>query len=190
MPFLKVSGIRNTKYKILNTRYCKPRGFTLIELLVVIAIIGILASFAIASFNSAQAKGRDSRRKGDLDAIRKALELYKTDTQGAKYYPNTIGTGGANGPLVTPSVYIKSVPDDPKNPTAGLDYLYTPGEAAAASTCTTFSTCSEYRLRAELENTNDNQYVESQTKCARTGDFAGLTYNTTGTTRTYVVCPP
>src|SRR4030067_3465886 len=98
MPFLKVSsiwylvsGIRNTKYKIHNTKYGKPSGFTLIELLVVIAIIGILASFAFASFTSAQAKGRDSRRKADLDAIVKALELYKSDSTGAKYYPSGSG---------------------------------------------------------------------------------------------------
>src|SRR3990167_7104273 len=80
----QVSGIKqalrkNTKYKILNTKYGKPSGFTLIELLVVIALIGILASFAIASFASAQAKGRDSRRKADLDAVKKALYLYKSD---------------------------------------------------------------------------------------------------------------
>src|SRR3990167_10302283 len=83
----QVSGIKqtlrkNTKYKIHNTKYGKPSGFTLIELLVVIAIIGILASFAIASFSSAQAKARDSRRKADLDAIVKALELARSDSSG------------------------------------------------------------------------------------------------------------
>src|SRR3990167_9847267 len=89
----------------------KRRGFTLIELLVVIAIIGILASFAIASFTSAQAKGRYSRRKADLDAIRKAGELAKTDSTGSKYYPSTTGA------LAT--TYIKSpVPQDPKSTTA------------------------------------------------------------------------
>src|SRR3989304_4430925 len=46
MPFHKVSsiwylvsGIKYTKYKILNTKYCKIKGFTLIELLVVLGIL-------------------------------------------------------------------------------------------------------------------------------------------------------
>src|SRR3990167_11030107 len=69
----------------------KSKGFTLIELLVVIAIIGILASFAIASFTSAQAKGRDSRRKADLDAVSKALELNKSDCIGGAWYPVMTG---------------------------------------------------------------------------------------------------
>src|SRR3989344_5153439 len=53
MPFHKVSsiwylvsGIKYTKYKILNTKYCKTKGFTLIELLVV---LGILAAAVGAS---------------------------------------------------------------------------------------------------------------------------------------------
>src|SRR3989338_8082819 len=95
MPYLKV----NSESKIVNRNSIyhlpftipKRKGFTLIELLVVISIIGILASFAIASFPSAQAKGRDSRRKADLDAIRKAGELAKTDSTGSKYYPSTTG---------------------------------------------------------------------------------------------------
>src|SRR3990167_8762783 len=85
----KASIIYNLKSKIWRPR--RP-GFTLIELLVIIAIIGILASFAIASFTSAQAKGRDSRRKADLDAMKKALELYKSDTTGGKWFPTTPGS--------------------------------------------------------------------------------------------------
>src|SRR3970040_2207971 len=87
----------------------KRRGFTLIELLVVISIIGILASFAIASFTSAQAKGRDSRRKADLDAVKKALELFKSDTTGGAKYPNT-----TTGSLVT-LTYIRALPTDPSS---------------------------------------------------------------------------
>src|SRR3972149_10331790 len=64
----------------------KRKGFTLIELLVVIALIGILASFAIASFTSAQAKGRDSKRKADLNAVRTALELNRQDCISGSWY--------------------------------------------------------------------------------------------------------
>ena len=108
----------------------------MIELLVVISIIGILASFAIASFNSAQQKGRDAKRKADLDALQKALELYKGDT-----------TGGANYPLaltsLTASTYIKSIPTDPNPTTRGYSYLATATIA--------------YTMTACLENKNDPQ---------------------------------
>ncbi|MFH1173467.1 MAG: prepilin-type N-terminal cleavage/methylation domain-containing protein [bacterium] len=52
------------------------KSFTLIELLVVIFIIGILASIIVVSLSSVRAKGRDARRKSDIDQIQKALSLY------------------------------------------------------------------------------------------------------------------
>src|SRR4030066_1038673 len=92
----------------LTTNSKVKRGFTLIELLVVISIIGILASFAIASFTSAQRKGRDSRRKADLDAIKKALELFKGDTKGGGFYPY-----GMDDSILTVPGYMKVYPHDP-----------------------------------------------------------------------------
>jgi len=122
----------------------KSKGFTLIELLVVIVIIGILASFAVASFTSAQAKGRDSRRKADLDALKKALELSKSDTTGGAYYPFEI----SQATLVDPK-YIKVIPADPSNSTVA--YTYTPGDAGCSTDCT------NYTLVACLENAKDPQ---------------------------------
>src|SRR3990172_9589302 len=109
----------------------KRRGFTLIELLVVIAIIGILASFAIASFTSAQAKGRDSRRKADLDAVKKALELNKSDCIGGAWYPARDGIIAAVSyvdlQVLLPNSnlgYLKAPIFDPKN-TSPYWYGYT-----------------------------------------------------------------
>jgi prepilin-type N-terminal cleavage/methylation domain-containing protein len=62
----------------------------LIELLVVITIIGILATLALVSFGFAQGKARDSRRKADLDSLKKSLELAKQDTPGNTYYPENL----------------------------------------------------------------------------------------------------
>ena len=54
----------------------KKKGFTLIELLTVIAIIGILASIIIVNVSTAMKRGRDARRKEDMETLRTALEMY------------------------------------------------------------------------------------------------------------------
>jgi general secretion pathway protein G len=54
-------------------------GFTLIELLVVMAIIAVLAAVGMASYRSANERGRNARRAADLEQVRAALEMYRTD---------------------------------------------------------------------------------------------------------------
>ncbi len=51
-------------------------GFTIIELLIVIAIIGILATLVLTNFQGAQAKGRDTVRKNDINSVYQKLEEY------------------------------------------------------------------------------------------------------------------
>jgi len=72
------------KIKKKNTEFFQ-RGFTLIELLVVISIIGVLSTIAMTSLNAARAKARDAVRLSDMEQIRVALEMYKSDHG---YYPN------------------------------------------------------------------------------------------------------
>src|SRR3989344_2855443 len=144
----------NKKARRVNLSICqlltvqrKTKGFTLIELLVVITIIGILASLILASFSSTQARARDSSRKSDLDALKKALELAKQDTPGGFSYPLDMQTLDDD----TNSPYIKQIPKDPKT---GANYIY----AATSTTdgpCTT--DCAKYTLTACLENNNDQQ---------------------------------
>ena len=140
---LVVRRRKTTHYPLPTTNYKVKRGFTLIELLVVISIIGILAAAAIVSYGSAQERSRDSRRKTDLDAIKKALELYKQDTAGAYYYPQLLTS-------LAPT-YINVLPTDPKFAT---NYIYAPLNAADAA-CTT--DCVKYSLTACLENSADQQ---------------------------------
>jgi len=112
------------------------KGFTLLELLVTISIIGILLAIGSVSFSTAQKRGRDSRRQGDMKAIQKSLEqCFALDTE----YPQTADpdnplncTGGAST--------MNQVPDDPK---PAEDYVYTVDDALSATA---------YCLCASLEN--------------------------------------
>ncbi len=58
----------------------RQAGFTLIELMIVIVIIAILAAIAATVYTNVQKNARDSKRRADLDAIVKALEVNKTST--------------------------------------------------------------------------------------------------------------
>lgn len=121
------------------------------KIIITIVVILVLAGLVLVGvyfYKLQGAKKRDSQRKADLDAIKQALELYKADTQDNQYYPGSIGSGGATGPLVSPVQYIKSVPVDPKTATV---YAY----AAAPSGCLLLGTCTEFTLTACLENKND-----------------------------------
>ncbi|GEM_PF-2732688 len=57
------------------------KGFTLLELMVVIAIIGILASVAAVSFNSARSKAKDAKIIADAEAVQKAIGLNFIDSE-------------------------------------------------------------------------------------------------------------
>lgn len=105
-------------------------GFTVLELLVVIAIIAVIASIALVSLNGARRKGRDARRVGDLNTLRKAIEIYvNTNGQlpGSSGPGNCNGAGGCNSTEVPPWIpgltdeYIAEAPVDPLN---GATYRY------------------------------------------------------------------
>ncbi len=103
------------------------KGFTLIELLIVISIIGILMAFLLVSLQGAKKSSRDGKRKADLEQIRSALEMCRSD-KGS--YPTSLPSGGG----IDCSVYLPSasVPKDPLNPT----YLY-----PYSGTASTYTLC-------------------------------------------------
>ena len=69
------------------------RGFTLIELLVVMTIIAILIGLSLVSYQSARKSARDGKRKSDLEQIRSALEMYRSDS-GTSAYPDALADLG------------------------------------------------------------------------------------------------
>lgn len=136
----------------------KQSGFTLIEIIIVMALIAILASALWGNFFTSLTKSRDSRRKQDLDAITKALELYYTDNKSYPL-PTVIVWGSAlknsNDSTV---VYMQKLPSDPTYP--AINYCYD-------------SDGTSFKLYANLENTNDSKIIPTVT-CAPT---PGVNFN-------------
>jgi len=88
----------------------KNQGFTLIEMLVAATIIGVLTSIAVVSYQKANVRARDSRRKTDLEQIRAALEMYRSDKD--KYPDADVCT---NADDLSLDDYLDPVPADPKD---------------------------------------------------------------------------
>lgn len=105
------------------------KAFTLIELLVVVSIIIILAGAVMVNLQSARVKGRDVKRKADIESVATALEIYYAQN---KVYPifNTItNTNWSNLKVVLYPTYINSWPTDPKSSSSGgfpsnFNYFY------------------------------------------------------------------
>ncbi len=122
------------------------KGFTLVELLVVISIIGILATVALVSLNSARIKARDAKRVADIRQIALALEFCYNETQ--KYIPSA-SFPAAGAPMTCGgNTYITAMPADPK----GGNYDYRVNIEADPQ---------KYVLRAALELLTNPALVSS-----------------------------
>ncbi|MBI2263067.1 type II secretion system protein [Candidatus Berkelbacteria bacterium] len=122
------------------------KGFTLVELLVVIAIIGVIAALVIVNLSSARGKGRDARRKQDLDTIRLAIEGYMDQnnittppgTAGANYYSDNVTDWPALANAIGTTI-VSTLPKDPTN-TGGYRYHYVKS-----------TTSDDYEINVQLE---------------------------------------
>ncbi|MDP3983307.1 MAG: prepilin-type N-terminal cleavage/methylation domain-containing protein [bacterium] len=107
------------------------KGFTLIELMVVISIIAILSSVGLATYTSYGKKAKDSRRMVDLEVIRQALELYRSDNGVYPPVPTVSGfctqisnTAYTQVKNALESGYLDKVPQDPQYADTYQDYFY------------------------------------------------------------------
>ncbi len=123
----------------INQKLKTNKGFTLVELLVVITIIGILATVALVSLNSARAKARDAKRLGDVRQIALALEFCYNDI--GKYLPASTFPAAGAALTCSGTTYINSMPSDP----SGGNYTYAVDNDSNAQ---------KYVVAAKLETNN------------------------------------
>ncbi len=143
-------------------------GFTLVELLVVIGIIAVILGISIFGIGGARKGSRDTKRKADLETIRSAAELYRSDNDG---YP---------GSLAVMTAYLGATPADPIS-SQSYDYVIDsasctcdsslPGCAfscllGADPSCLT--NCTSYEVWAAMENPSTPDAA-----CSPTGGSCG-----------------
>lgn len=115
------------------------RGFTMVELLLVMGIIVVMAGVvSYLSITGNLKKGRDAKRQADLESIRAALEVYRSN---AGSYPNrTIDNLSTD----LNTTYIQPFPTDS---ISTQKYFYV-GTGVCAG-----GGCPGYQLCAKLEGT-------------------------------------
>lgn len=106
----------------------KLTGFTMIELLVVATIMIILMTIALISYRSATQNSRNAKRKTDLQTVRQALVLYRSDNG---CYP---GDSTYTAMLTTIGGYLNETPYDPQGSESSPLYVYTPEGAGDCGT--------------------------------------------------------
>ncbi len=142
----------------MKIHHQSTRAFTFIELLVVVTIIAILSAIGLVSFTNANRNARDAKRKADLESIRQALVLYRSDNG---CYPT--GTGDESIDAIKTILldgYISSpFPVDPQS-AQGKKYLYDTSNATAV-TCEdgTTSGMSGFSLSTTLEKDGGTAYT-------------------------------
>ena len=116
------------------------------ELLIVISIIAIVTVIGVVSYTSINKRSRDAKRKADIEQIRSALEMYRSDFGTypvCSALPTSFSDASCLGEasMAQFAPYIAKIPTDPKTPT--YYYMYKTGSAAPANS---------YQIAAVLES--------------------------------------
>jgi type II secretory pathway pseudopilin PulG len=94
-------------------------GFTMIELLVVTTIIIMLMAVGLVSYQQLGQRARNARRESDLETVRQALVLYRSENGS---YPTPGGTWSSLMSTLSPYIAGGTI-EDPKN-VAPYEYQY------------------------------------------------------------------
>lgn len=142
----------------------KPtKGFTLVELLVVIGIVAILVASAVFAFSQLTQRGRDARRRSDVQAVAQALDQYYLIN--GQQFPLNSDCAGVEAHLAA-----GAVPRDPfeaANPTYSYDLT---------GSCDSTPQGSEYCVCALMEVVGSgNAYGRTGSSCTWQGG-ASLDY--------------
>lgn len=150
----------------------KKKGFSLIELLVAIAVIATVIGLALPNFLGARSRARDTRRKGELNQLKTALQLYYNDY---KIFPpagnggvgkiNYIAGCGTDGDTLCPATC--SV--DFAAGGTGCDTVYMtkfPGELGSSMYYYQINSGDDFCLKGSLENSSDSDIAVSWSRCA------------------------
>lgn len=120
-------------------------GFTLIELLVVTTIMIVLMAVGAASFSAAAKSARDAKRRSDVETIRQALVLYKSQYGS---YPAGAATTVVEPALMNGNFISRPFPRDPVANTTYQVY---------STTATTFCLCANLEITTKgNHSTNEN----------------------------------
>ena len=142
----------------LSARSQTQSGFTLIELLVSITIISLLTVIGAVTYIQTSVNARDAKRKADLETVRQALVLYKTDSS-TGLYPNPYNHGSGQGSspnarddfktMITNDLknggFLSSTQNiiDPKDGTYPYGYRYVSATGGVFSLCVTLEKTSQ-----------------------------------------------
>lgn len=121
----------------IKKKFLSRGGFTLVELLVVIAIIGLLATLAVVSLQSARERARDTERISTIRNVQSGLELYYADNQTYPKLASDVQLGsatantlcditagfGASADCTGQTIYMNTIDPDPLDTDENV-YLY------------------------------------------------------------------
>ena len=115
-------------------------GFTLIEVLVATGVMAVLMGISLVSYQGSKKAARDGKRKADLEQIRSALEIYRTD---CKTYPATgsvvWGQPLAGAGVCVNNTYMEKIPADP----GSNSYYYNRSGSNSYVLCASLETSTE-----------------------------------------------
>lgn len=151
-------------------------GFTIIELLVVTTIIIVLMAIGMVTYTQVNQSARDSKRRNDLETVRQAMTLYRSDNS---TFPYGLGWDydDVADALVDAGYLSNPYPTDPSE-TAYLPGLNISVYAASAGyTYSYVGSQTSFCICALLENTgNGNSTANANASCSGIGGTGSNNY--------------